>query len=674
MKMPSDIPAARPQSNPTGPENGADAASFPPPAFGPRQLRRAIWLIFILWTAAVVVSAVWNVRVMRAAMMDAAERDARDSFSRDMLYLTNSANMTRQMHELKAREDGALGHITSLKPLRRENTPDAWETAVLRSFEKGRTEASSRQLYQGRPYLRFMKPLVTEAVCLRCHAAQGYHEGDIRGGISVAVPLTPYLALAQTRMWYIVGAHAGLWALAVLGIFVGGHQMGQRLDRQVRAEWETRHQANFLRYNPNPVLELSAAGEINCFNDATMEMARALGRDNPAQILPPGTAALVHECLATGKPKLRVETRLGARIISWSFFPVKFDNSVHGYAGDITDRKQAEEALRHSETKFRTLYDSTRDAVTLADTNGFFDCNQAALAMFGFATREEFWAKHPADLSPLVQPDGTDSLTSANRRIAAALEKGGDHFEWMHKRANGEIFPAEVLLSAMELDGRPVLQGVIRDITERKRMEEKLRQLSRAVEQSPVSIIITNTAGDIEYVNPKFVEVTGYPMAEVLGRNPRILKSGDKNPESYRELWQTITAGKEWSGEFHNRKKNGELYWELASISPIRDPAGRVTHYVAVKEDITDRKRTEAERDRLIFDLQKALANVKLLSGLLPICANCKKIRDDKGYWSQVENYIQQHSEATFTHGICPECMKKLYPDLVKNGIGSSTR
>jgi PAS domain S-box-containing protein len=205
-------------------------------------------------------------------------------------------------------------------------------------------------------------------------------------------------------------------------------------------------------------------------------------------------------------------------------------------------------------------------------------------------------------------------------------------------------------------------------------MEEKLRQLSRAVEQSPASIVITNPAGDIEYVNPSFVEVTGYTLAEVLGKNPRVLKSGEKSPEAYRELWQTITAGKEWRGEFHNRKKNGELYWESASISPIRDPAGRITHYVAVKEDITARKQTEAERDQLIQDLQQALANVKSLSGLLPICAGCKKIRDDKGYWSQVECYVQEHSQATFTHGLCPDCIKKYYPELGEVSLGDSRK
>ena len=157
--------------------------------------------------------------------------------------------------------------------------------------------------------------------------------------------------------------------------------------------------------------------------------------------------------------------------------------------------------------------------------------------------------------------------------------------------------------------------GMYMDITERKRAEEKVRQLSRAVEQNPASIVITDPAGNIEYVNPKFVELSGYASAEVLGQNPRVLKSGEKSPEAYRELWQTIMAGKEWRGEFHNKKKNGELYWESASISPIRDPAGRITHYVAVKEDITAQKQTEAERSRLIRELQEALANVKSLSG-----------------------------------------------------------
>ena len=123
--------------------------------------------------------------------------------------------------------------------------------------------------------------------------------------------------------------------------------------------------------------------------------------------------------------------------------------------------------------------------------------------------------------------------------------------------------------------------------------EERLRQLSAAVEQSPVSIVITDLNGSITYVNPKFSQLTGYSLAEAIGQNPRILKSGYTSSGAYQDLWQTISAGRTWRGEFHNKKKNGELYWEIASISPIIDGAGRVTHYLAVKEDVTARKQAE---------------------------------------------------------------------------------
>jgi two-component system sensor histidine kinase/response regulator len=267
---------------------------------------------------------------------------------------------------------------------------------------------------------------------------------------------------------------------------------------------------------------------------------------------------------------------------------------LHSIIHDTTDRKRAEEAAHRSETKFRALYNSSSDAVMLLDEKGFFDCNPAALAMFGCASPKEFCAKHPADLSPSKQPCGTDSMALASQRIATAQEAGSQRFEWLHQRADtGMVFPCEVLLSAMELDGKPVLQAVLRDITERKRDEEKIRQLSRAVEQSPVSIVITDTQGAIEYANATFSRVTGYTLDEVRGKNPRVLKGGTTSREVYRQLWQTISQGREWHGELHNRKKTGELYWEFASISPLLDTQGRITHFLAVKEDITERKRAE---------------------------------------------------------------------------------
>jgi len=141
---------------------------------------------------------------------------------------------------------------------------------------------------------------------------------------------------------------------------------------------------------------------------------------------------------------------------------------------ELTERKQMEERLQSSEEKFRTLYESSTDAIMLLDENGFFDCNAAALRIFGLPSMNRFISKHPYDLSPPKQPDGTDSHAAFNEHIATAYEKESDYFEWMHKRADGTIFPATVLLNHMKLKDRDILQAVVRDITEQKRKEKEI--------------------------------------------------------------------------------------------------------------------------------------------------------------------------------------------------------
>lgn len=152
-------------------------------------------------------------------------------------------------------------------------------------------------------------------------------------------------------------------------------------------------------------------------------------------------------------------------------------------------------------------------------------------------------------------------------------------------------------------DGRNRLVGRLinlHDVTRHRQTEIRLRQLSRAVEQSPASTMITDLDGRILYVNPKFTELTGYESREVLGRYSNLLKSGETSPEEYARLWRTIRSGGEWRGEFHNKKKNGDLYWEAAVISPINDAQGHITYFLAVKEDITERKLAEAAEHRRV--------------------------------------------------------------------------
>ena len=423
---------------------------------------------------------------------------------------------------------------------------------------------------------------------------------------------------------------------------------------------------------------------------------------------------------------------------------------------------------RENEGIFRTLFEKTNDPILILNCGRFIDCNDATLRLLGYTVKSELLEQSPSDISPLLQPDGRSSQEKAAEMIDVALRVGYHQFEWLHTRADGSCVPVEVTLTPVTIGGELILHTLWRDITERRKGEErlsysvaltnaalestadgilvvdlsgkivrwnrkfvelwdipeemiaahddppvlnhvlarmtrpadflarvrelyqhpedssddlleltdgrlierysqplrigreivgrfwsfrdstesrkleeavrrhnreleqrvkertqsledvncellainaelelrrneaeetnkKLRQLSSAVENSSTSIVITDCLGQIEYVNPKFTEITGYLPHEVLGENPRILKADSQPTERYQELWETICSGREWSGDFCNRKKNGDIFWEHASISPIRGANGQITSYVAVKEDITEQKRIAGE-------------------------------------------------------------------------------
>jgi PAS domain S-box-containing protein len=270
--------------------------------------------------------------------------------------------------------------------------------------------------------------------------------------------------------------------------------------------------------------------------------------------------------------------------------PVAFpDWQVVIVTTDITERKQGEEALKSSEEWQRAILGASLDGIVVEDEEMIVFANDAFARLYGYKNARELVGKHVS----IVQSheDSERMLEYGARRMRG--EQVPAQYEFKGKRKDGTAIDVEASVSTATIQGQQHVITVVRDITMRKQAEEKLRQLSLAVEQSPTSIVITDTHGAIEYVNAKFSQISGYAFEEVQGENSRILKSGETSLEEYKHLWDEITSGREWRGEFHNRRKNGDLYWESASISPITNADGKIAHFLAVKEDITERKALE---------------------------------------------------------------------------------
>ena len=278
-----------------------------------------------------------------------------------------------------------------------------------------------------------------------------------------------------------------------------------------------------------------------------------------------------------------------------SLSPVTIDREyLLAVVRDITERKQAEVALNYERDLLRTLLDNSPDNIYFKDTQSrFVKASKSLARVFGVASPDEMTGK--TDFDFFDEAHARPAFEDEQSIIRTGLPMIGKEEREVWK--DGHVtWVSSTKMPWFDGTGKIIgIIGVSRDITSQKLAEKQLRQLSSAVEHSPASIVITDPAGNIEYVNPKFTESSGYSAEEVVGKNPRILKSGGTPDAEYQQMWQTILSGREWRGEFHNRKKNGELYWELASISAILDDAGKISHFVAVKEDITEKKKLESQ-------------------------------------------------------------------------------
>ena len=258
-------------------------------------------------------------------------------------------------------------------------------------------------------------------------------------------------------------------------------------------------------------------------------------------------------------------------------------------AQNVTEQTRVAQALAASEERYRAIFNGVQDAIVVETLDGkILAVNDRACAMYGY-THAEFLTKTVADLKPTGEPA---LITMAAKSLAAPLET-------ISLRANGERFPVEISGRRQVLDGAEVLLVIVRDVTERKRAEEQLRLQSSALAAAANVIVITDRNGLIQWVNPAFTALTGYMAVEALGKTPRLLKSGHQDLKFYQEMWATILAGKVWHGEIINRRKDGSLYTEETTITPLLDASGQVTNFIAIKLDTTVRKQHERELEAI---------------------------------------------------------------------------
>ncbi|MFT3831441.1 MAG: PAS domain S-box protein [Opitutaceae bacterium] len=454
------------------------------------------------------------------------------------------------------------------------------------------------------------------------------------------------VSLEYSRVWSVVagGCLSSLLLFGLMRSLLGtraeAHRIAERLTREL-GESEASYRRQFSESSAAMLLLDPADGRVVDANNAA---ARFYGWNReqllklrltdvdrgPHEAVLGGLARIPADRGASGESQHRradgsvrevevFSTRiwLGARTV------------VHSIVFDITERKRSAADLKRSEAQVRLLLNSAAEAIFGVDLEG--NCtfaNPACVRMLGFGEQTALLGRN---MHELILPSAADGRCGAGAdcRMARAFRAG----EALHVteeplwRADGTSFPAEYWSSPQIEEGR--LAGAVVafvDITERQRAEAELRKLSMAIEQSQSAIVMTDLAGRIEYVNPWFTSVSGYSLDEVRGRNPRFLKSGETPAAVYEELWQTLRSGRVWRGELSNRRKSGEVFVEQAVISPVLGPDGRTTNYVAVKDDITETKRANAQlrrQENLIKSLVDSIPDLVFFKDLAGAYLGC---------------------------------------------------
>lgn len=533
-----------------------------------------------------------------------------------------------------------------------------------------------------------------------------------------AVPNSPWFLIAKMDMEEVtypirqqgyttlVAAILLIFVLGLTVLFLLRHQRARLYKRmyedEVKIQALTKHLALMTRYANDIILLYNDEFRIVEANERATQ-AYGYSREEflgltARDLRPPETWAVIGEQIRQIRERKSLVFETIHRRKDGSTFPVEV--SVRGLEvegkqyfqsiiRDISERKEAEERLRKSEERFRDLFDNAPVAYHEFDREGKITrVNRTELEMLGY-TLDEMIGQPVWNFN--VQPDRVRDTILAKLSGKLPPQRA---FERVLRRKDGSLVPVLIEDRLLRDESGEIIgiRATLQDITERKKAEaereklihelqetlQALREKEEALGKSeerfrdlfdhaPIGYHEYDLEGRITNVNQTDLEMLGYTREEMIGEYIWKFNVGGEiiREQVLAKLAGKLPPGKELERTY--RRKDGTTFPVLVEDRLIRDEEGRIKGIRCIIQDITERKKAEAEREKLIQELQEALAKVKTLRGLIPICASCKKIRDDQGYWKQIESYVRDHSEAEFSHGICPECMKKLYPDFVND-------
>ncbi len=645
---------------------GGDASGSRQP-LRPLRLARYAWLVAACWTALVAVLLALHVREQRCEVIEAARIMARENFDKDVLYrrwnaqyggvyvpvdentppneyldvperdittlsgrkltLINPAYMTRQVHEIGREAVRTRGHITSLKPIRPGNAPDPWEREALESFERGHPEVSAVEAVDGQPYMRLMRPLATEAGCLNCHASQGYKLGDVRGGISVAVPMAPFYAASGKTLAITVGGYALLWLAGLVGIAVGARSLARRIRRHYHAEIalaeSEQNYRELFESASDVILAVGADGTILDINHRGAEVTgyprhELIGMNVLSDLVHPDDRAAIGRTLdrlQAGEEHM-YEVRWRSRDGKILHFEGNSSSrraedgtflSSRCILRDVTERRRIDAELRLSEKRYRSLIHDLPIGLyrnTPGPVGKFIMANPAIAKMFGYDCVEEFLQARTCDLyvDPAKRQAFSDKLLAAGKVVAEELE--------LRKADGTVIWGAVTANAARDAAGQiTYFDGLVEDITERKAAEEALK-----FSEDRLRAILDNVGVGVSVVSPEMQILSlnrqmqqWFPAIDVSAKPICYASFNDPprdEPCSYCPVVEALADGKVHTSEAVTHTAEGVRHYRIIA-SPITDADGRIVAVVEMVDDVTEAHSSQEQLKEMLADLEK---------------------------------------------------------------------